>query len=282
MQPIRAIDKHSNQGLLVDEALRSRTNGVPTAAGAAYGWRFHGDVVQGCEGAFRFSLNGARLVATATGALFWPDEATLIVSDLHLEKGSHFAARGVLLPPYDSRTTLRRLGASIRELAAKRVISLGDAFHDHGAEARMDDADAEILDALTRAADWVWVLGNHDPAPPARFRGVVEQDITLGPLRLRHEPCGRSSPGEVAGHLHPAARVRLETRIIRRRCFVTDGERLILPAFGAYAGGLNVLDAAFAPLFDTLTCLVLGGQGVYAFSEAALEPDPAPAHRLTA
>lgn len=230
---------------------------------------------------FEFSLQGETLLATQSGALYWPREETLVVSDLHLEKGSHYAARGVLLPPYDSRTTLRRLSVAVRDFAPKRVISLGDAFHDADAEARMDEGDADILGALTSECDWIWILGNHDPRPPARFSGAVETEAQIGCLRFHHEPSPGLAPGEVAGHLHPAARVRLESRIVRRRCFVSDGTRLVMPAFGAYAGGLNVLDSAFSTLFGAFSCLVLGGEGVYAFGQASLEPDPAPAHRLT-
>lgn len=219
------------------------------------------------------SVNGEGLVALSAGALFWPARETLIVSDLHFEKGSHFATKGVLLPPYDTRTTLRRLAALVRTHAPKTVISLGDAFHDGGAEARMEADDSAALEALVGAANWVWILGNHDPSPPARFAGAVEQSLRIGRLLFRHEPAPRREKGEIAGHLHPAARVRAEGRLIRRRCFATDGDRLVMPAFGAYAGGLNVLDDAFAPLFGEVAAYVLGAAGVYAFSGGALVAD---------
>ena len=220
------------------------------------------------------AVNGENLVALGAGALYWPARETLIVSDLHFEKGSHFATHGVLLPPYDTRTTLRRLAALIRTHAPKTVISLGDAFHDGEAEARMDAEDGAALEALVGAATWVWILGNHDPAPPARFAGAAERSLRIGRLLFRHEPSTAKEPGEIAGHLHPAARVRADGRVIRRRCFATDGDRLVMPAFGAYAGGLNILDAAFAPLFDSVTAYVLGAEGVYAFFGDALVADP--------
>lgn len=219
-------------------------------------------------------INGERLTLLTAGALWREASATLIVSDLHLEKGSHLAARGAMLPPYDTRTTLRRVATLMKNLKPRQVISLGDAFHDGGAEARMDDDDAGMLASLTAAADWIWVLGNHDPEPPARFSGAVETAMRLGSLLFRHEPHPRAEAGEIAGHLHPVARVRTESRTMRRRCFVTDGARLVMPAFGAYAGGLNVLDAAFAPLFAEFAVHVLGGDGVYPFWGAALAPDP--------
>ncbi len=220
-------------------------------------------------------VTGARLLATAEGALWWPDEETLVVSDLHFEKGSSYAARGVMLPPYDTRATLRRLAAVIGRVKPARVISLGDAFHDGGAEARMEEADAGLLQSLVGATEWIWVLGNHDPAPPKRFKGDVVAVKRLGRLVFRHEPTEGAAPGEIAGHHHPCARVRTETRIQRRRCFATDGARLVMPAFGAYAGGLNLLDEAFAAIFPAAPLAwVLGRARVYPIAPRLLVGDP--------
>lgn len=194
---------------------------------------------------------------------------------MHLEKGADFARRGAPLPPYDTRATLARLAALIDTLKPAQVVSLGDAFHRPDSECFMDEEDAARLEALTRAARFVWILGNHDPAPPKRFAGEVALAKRIGRLVLRHEPSNGPSPGEVAGHLHPCARVRTDVGGQRRRCFATDGARLILPAFGAYAGGLNVLDSAIRPLFGALTVHVTGKRRVYPFAEAALAPDPA-------
>ncbi len=228
------------------------------------------------------TVNGERLIALGSGALYWPDRETLVVSDLHFEKGSHFARKGVLLPPYDTRTTLRRLQVLVKEHQPRSIISLGDAFHDGDAEARMDEDDAETLATLAGSARWIWILGNHDPAPPRRFAGEIGRTFRCGRLLFRHEPGTTSVPGEIAGHLHPAARVRADGRTMRRRCFASDGERLIMPAFGAYTGGLNVLDAAFDGLFrDRLTAFVMGRFGVYPFNDSALLPDTQPASRRT-
>jgi len=227
------------------------------------------------------AVNGERLVALSAGALYWPARETLIVADLHFEKGSHFAAKGVMLPPYDTRATLLRLAALLNEYKPKQLISLGDAFHDGEAQARMNDDDAAMLQSIAAATRMIWILGNHDPAPPARFAGAVEQPLRLGRLLFRHEPAPRAEAGEVAGHLHPAARVRVETRLIRRRCFASDGERLVMPAFGAYAGGLNILDDAFRVLFrQERIAYLLGGRGIYPFRAGALVGDPGSAARL--
>ncbi|MGE0409962.1 MAG: ligase-associated DNA damage response endonuclease PdeM [Amphiplicatus sp.] len=223
----------------------------------------------------KFEVSGVSLIPTPEGALWWPEEKTLVVADLHFEKGSSFAARGVLIPPYDTRSTLRRLAALTTRLRPARVISLGDAFHDRGAETRMDEADAARLAALIAGVEWIWALGNHDPAPPTRFKGEVVAAKRLGPLIFRHEPTAGASPGEIAGHLHPCARVRTESRVQRRRCFATDGARLVLPAFGAYAGGLNVLDEAFANILPTPTVWALGRREVYAIAARRLIAEPA-------
>lgn len=224
------------------------------------------------------TVNHESLTPDPLGALYWADHDTLIVSDLHFEKGSSFARRGVMLPPYDTRTTLLRLEALMRTYAPTRVISLGDAFHDGEAEARIDDEDGARLEALTDAADWLWILGNHDPAPPVRFAGASAPVAEIGKLVFRHEPLSGPAPGEIAGHLHPCARVLSEGRAIRRRCFASDGvgaraTRLIMPAMGAFTGGLNVRDAAFAKITPRPVAWVMGRDGVYPVVGNNLAPD---------
>ena len=229
----------------------------------------------------RIVICGETLTPDPLGALYWEARETLIVSDLHFEKGSSFAERGVMLPPYDTRTTLMRLGALMRRYGPKRVLSLGDAFHDADAEARMDDADADMLESLMKESDWLWILGNHDPEPPSRFAAATEIETRIGPLVFRHEPSPRAAPGEIAGHLHPCARVVNEGRSLRRRCFAMGRERLVMPAMGAYTGGLNVLDVAFAPLFDGLAVWVMGAKGVYPIATDLLAPDRQQAKALS-
>ena len=215
-------------------------------------------------------VNGAELVADVSGAALLEGDRTLLVADLHFEKGSAYAMRGQLLPPYDTAATMARLAAAIARTGARRVIALGDSFHDLGAHGRMHARDVEALTALVRSvADWVWIEGNHDPAPPPNLGGDCAGTLTLGPLTLRHEPQPGAAPGEVAGHLHPCARVAGRGRSVRRRCFLSDGTRLVLPAFGAYAGGLNARDRAFAALFETPpSAWMLGRERVYAVPAA--------------
>lgn len=200
-------------------------------------------------GGLRTAVRGAEVTMRASGALWVEAERALVVADLHLEKGSSYAARGQMLPPYDTRETLRRLEAEVAATAPKVVVLLGDTFHDRRAEGRLAADDADGLRTLAAGRTLVWVIGNHDADGPKALPGETADELAMAGLTLRHEPQAGAQPGEVAGHLHPAAKVRAPRGTVRRRCFVTDGERAILPAFGAYAGGLNVRDAAFAGMF---------------------------------
>ena len=212
------------------------------------------------------SIAGVTMHADLTGALFWEEQRLLVVSDLHLEKGSSFATRGVLLPPYDTAATLSRLTSVITRLNPRMVIALGDSFHDRTAHARLATPDRNAITALQAGRDWIWISGNHDPALPSDLGGMVATEVAIGRIEFRHEPTGRI--GEIAGHLHPKARVPTRGRTMERRCFASDGERAVMPAFGAYAGGLSIRDAAFAKLFGTpgFMAHVLGDTRVHAIA----------------
>lgn len=212
------------------------------------------------------SIAGVTLHADLSGALYWEEQRLLVVSDLHLEKGSSFAMRGTLLPPYDTIATLGRLGAVIAHHNPRTVIALGDSFHDRTAHDRLSAANREVITALQLRRDWIWISGNHDPALPSDIGGTVAQEVAIGPITFRHEPTG--ARGEIAGHVHPKARVSTRGRSMERRCFATDGARAVMPAFGAYTGGLNIRDAAFTRIFQTLGFVahVLGDRRLHAIA----------------
>ncbi|HEX7968111.1 MAG TPA: ligase-associated DNA damage response endonuclease PdeM [Stellaceae bacterium] len=197
-----------------------------------------------------FRFHEVDLVADASGALVWPAERTLVLADLHLEKGSSFARRGAMLPPYDTRATLERLERVAERHGVSRIICLGDSFHDAAAPARLAEEDARRIARLAEAVEWFWIAGNHDPVPPAELGGrVVADELRLGPLVFRHIAAPLFAAGEVSGHYHPKASIDVRGRRLSGRCFVVDGQRLVLPAFGAYAGGLDVFDPALRALF---------------------------------
>jgi len=220
------------------------------------------------------AMAGEEIVCDPRGALYVPAARLLVVSDLHLEKASSFARRGILMPPYDTAATLARLGAVVADYAPRMVISLGDSFHDNGGPDRLPEPYRESLAALMAGRDWYWVAGNHDPAPPAGLGGESLREIAVGNLLFRHEPSASPAPGEIAGHLHPCARIVQRGRSVRRRCFASDGLRLIMPAFGSLTGSLNVLDRAYAGLFsrEGLVAYMLGTDRVYPIAGAMLRP----------
>ena len=219
------------------------------------------------------TITSVTLAMDCRGALYWPEERVLVIADLHLEKGSSFAGRGVLLPPYDTAESLARIAGVIARFAPRVVIALGDSFHDKKGSARIASADRSALVELQRGRDWIWIVGNHDPVPADGIGGSFGAALAIGALVFRHEPTG--AKGEIAGHLHPVARVGGRGHMVSRRCFASDGTRLIMPAFGAFAGGLNVRHRAFADVFGTaaFTAHLLGEGRLYSLAASRCAAD---------
>jgi DNA ligase-associated metallophosphoesterase len=206
-----------------------------------------------------------------SGALFWRAESMLLVADLHLEKFSSFAKRGQMLPPYDTGLTLKRLEKDIEATKAERVVSLGDSFHrDEGTETLLD-ADRLRLMALLGKSHWTWLSGNHDPSPH-RLGGTCVAQLEHRGITLIHEPKRGSQAATIAGHLHPAATVVANGHGTRRPCFVHDGNLLLLPAYGAGTGSMNILGPSFHGLFDyaSLEVTMLGRNRLYPVSTRRL------------
>ena len=214
---------------------------------------------------------GERLLLDPAGAIFWPAQGLLAVADLHLEKGSSAASRGALLPPWDTRATLDRLAALLRRWQPAQVVALGDSFHDDGGSLRLAPGDLARLGAMAAAHRFVWIGGNHDPAPPRGIAGETAAELRLGRLVFRHAARPGPAGGELCGHHHPKARVAARGGGISRPCFIADGRRLMLPAFGAYAGGLDVSDPAIGALFPRgARVFLLGRDRLFSFPYAAL------------
>lgn len=210
------------------------------------------------------------LVARPSGALWAPRLRMLAVADLHLGKSGGLARRGAgLLPPYETRETLARLAAEVTALAPEAVICLGDSFDDDRAAATLTTAERERIAAMAMGRDWVWIAGNHDPLAPD-LPGVAALEYRTGGLTLRHIAAADAPPGEVSGHYHPKATLNLRGRRIARRCFLHDRHRVILPAFGAYVGGLDASDRAFDPLLSANAWALLLGERVTAAPRMAL------------
>jgi DNA ligase-associated metallophosphoesterase len=209
-----------------------------------------------------------RLMLDPSGAAFWPAKRVLIVADLHFEKSSSLAARGALLPPYDTKATLERLTLLVRRYRPAKVIALGDSFHDRHAATRLSKEDRSKIEAMAREAAFIWITGNHDPAPTG-LPGTALNEWREGPFTFRHEAQAVLGPREIeiSGHFHPKASIESRAKRVSRPCFVTDAARLMLPAFGAYAGGLDVRDPAIAKFFPRgLRVFLLGQDQLFSFA----------------
>ena len=205
-----------------------------------------------------FSLHGTRLRACASGALHWPERNLLVVSDLHLGRAERLARRGgPLLPPYETDDTLTRLAEAIDATAPTHVVALGDSFDDRAAAAALTPAQHQRLQALMAGRVWDWVEGNHDPGP-LDLPGTHRTDLRLGPLTLRHIARPQAT-GELSGHYHPKARLRLGGARLSRPAFLIDAARVILPAFGTYTGGLSTEAEALSDLMAPSAIAVLTG-----------------------
>ena len=195
-----------------------------------------------------FSFAGEEMALAEGLAVYWPRERALLVADLHFEKASFFARFGQMLPPYDSRETLGRVAEAVRQTGARRVFCLGDNFHDNDGASRLEPHAAGMLDALTRATDWVWITGNHDNELSGAAGGTPVDEIVVNGLTLRHRAQAGETAPELSGHYHPRLRLTVRGRKIVRPCIVqaasATGGRMILPAFGALTGGMDAADAA--------------------------------------
>jgi DNA ligase-associated metallophosphoesterase len=212
-----------------------------------------------------FHFAGEFLQFDPAGALIWSSERVLAVADLHLEKGSAAARAGQLVPPWDSRVTLERLTLLLRRNAPRIVVALGDSFHDDHGAGRLSPTDAATLRRMTDSVDFVWVKGNHDPAPPEGVGGRAVPEWVAGPLCFRHQASSGAN-GEISGHFHPKARVATRAGQVVRPCFLADQRKIMLPAFGAYTGGLDVRAAAIAAHFPRGgRVFLLGGQRLFSF-----------------
>jgi DNA ligase-associated metallophosphoesterase len=185
------------------------------------------------------SFGGHDFQALAEGALYWPARRALLVADLHFEKGSWFASRGQMLPPYDSMATLTELAGLVDRTRAEELWCLGDSFHDSGGCERLPDDARALLTRLTGRLDWRWITGNHDALLVDHCGGTILEEAEVDGLVLRHEAEPGDGRPELSGHFHPKLRINVRGRQVSRRCFVATATKLILPAFGALTGGLD-------------------------------------------
>ncbi len=229
-----------------------------------------------------FNLSGVSLVAMGSGALFWPGEKILTVSDLHLGKSERIARRGgPLLPPYEVHETLTRLGDDIQSTNPAVVICLGDSFDDLQSADMLDEQHFQHITRLQAGQQWIWIEGNHDPGPVG-FAGTHQKAFSRAPLVFRHIAMAGAQVGEISGHYHPKHTLRAAGGAVTRPCFIYDETRVVLPAYGTYTGGLTCASPALGALFGPGARLVMTGRTPYVLpwpNAAKTGPRPLPDSR---
>ena len=196
-----------------------------------------------------FSFRDQVFIADAKGVLFWPSQSTLVVSDLHLEKGTFYHRFAYPLPGYDSAQTLNSLGELITLYRPHRVICLGDSFHDRQGANRLADDLAERLISWAQEIEWIWILGNHDPDVPEWLGGQAIASWSSGGIEFCHEP-SPNADAQVFGHFHPKHRLQLAHRRVTDKCFIYTSDKVLMPSFGAYTGGLDSQDDVIKGLWQ--------------------------------
>lgn len=218
-----------------------------------------------------FTFQQHTLSARASGTLLWPAEHLLCVSDLHFGKAQRYAAQGgASLPPYDTLDTLARLNEDIEQSGASTVICLGDSFDAIRSGLDLDSRARDWITRLQAGRRWIWIEGNHDPGPVG-IGGTHLAEVSLKGLTFRHiAQSGSQVKGEISGHFHPKAHLKTRGGTITRRCFAYDTERLIMPAFGTYTGGLDVTSDAISNVLSPEAICVLLGQAAQPVPKRAL------------
>ena len=221
-----------------------------------------------------FLFGGHSFEVAGDAALYWPAQKMLVVSDLHLEKASAYAAGGQMLPPYDSLATLEEVAALVDQIRPEVVLSLGDNFHDSDGESRLQGGASELLQQLVASVQWVWVTGNHDPDVEGRWGGEAVESLKCGNVIFRHEALREETGPEISGHFHPKFRQAVRGRHVSRRCFVRSSRKLVMPAFGSLTGGLDVQDPALIAAFactdlETIEALVPTRHAIAHFTVSA-------------
>jgi DNA ligase-associated metallophosphoesterase len=216
-------------------------------------------------------LGNHDLVPRSSHALWWPARQALLVADLHLEKASYLASHGQFLPPYDSQATLDALASDIAATGVAEVWCLGDSFHDPAAFERLHPDVRLQLRRMTRTLRWTWITGNHDPEVADDLGGQALTEAVVDGIALRHEAQPSSATPEISGHYHPKLWLRLRGRLVARRCFAVAPNRVVLPAFGAFTGGLDITDAAFRmALGPDLAAVVPTARGLFRYPVATI------------
>jgi metallophosphoesterase superfamily enzyme len=221
------------------------------------------------------AVSGRQLIADNSGALYWPARRALLVADLSPVSGLNGAPNGANGRGASARQTLVKLAEVMDRYEPATVIVLGDGLHVDGTAAAMPAEDLEILRILQEDRDWIWITGYADRPAPPQLGGSTCAELETAGIALRPRPTSGWATHEIAASMRPAAHLLLYGYSLRRACFVGNRQRLLMPAFGGAAGGVNVLDDAFRPLFGAggMAVWMLGQEGLYPVATRLLAED---------
>ena len=204
------------------------------------------------------------------GVLFWLEKEIAIVSDLHLEKGSSYASSGQYIPPYDSEETLLKLLDILNNYRVKKVILLGDTFHDKDAFLRMTPKVRFLFEDFTKKYEVIFILGNHENK--IKIEGIkFHQEYIVDDIHFLHEAIQKNI-NQISGHFHPVASIKVSSKKITGKCLIHSNNHIILPSFGEFTGGLNINDPVLKPFIsEDYNIYFLTKKSIYKFSNKEIE-----------
>ena len=211
---------------------------------------------------FKFSISENELVAMPSGALWWPAQSILCVSDLHFGRSNRLARVGQSwIPPYENQDTLLRLETDLDSTSAKKIICLGDSFDDNEASQSLPSDELLWITKMQAGREWIWISGNHDPSP-INLGGSFLHYLEIEKLYFQHI-ASADDRFEISGHYHPKIRVIIKGQSFTRRCFLVDKNRVILPSYGTYTGGLYCNRDPLRSIMQQNAIALMTGKEIY-------------------
>lgn len=190
------------------------------------------------------ALCGERVLLAPERAIVWPSRQTLIVADTHFGKDDIFRRGGIALPRGPTISDLQRISGLLERYTCTRLCILGDFVH--GATALGDS----FLHAFR-----VWrsahaslqldiIAGNHDRREAsAKWKSLAHwhaKPLVEPPFVMAHHPAAHAAGYVLAGHLHPAIRLRGKGGAGKVPVFWQRSDVMVLPSFGSFTGGANI------------------------------------------
>ena len=209
------------------------------------------------------NIKGEKFVFDKSGSIFLENLNTLIFSDLHLGKGLSFANLGNLIPPFDLDETLLNLKNIIEKYNPKRLISLGDSFHENKSIQKMERKYVNIINNLFHKINITWIEGNHDSNLlfKEKIQGNFKNFYKLKNFKFVHSKSEIDELNifEFSGHYHPKITLKFNGLNYSYKCFILTDSFCILPSFGTYTGGLDIKSSALKKILPINKQIIILG-----------------------